>query len=78
VLELCEGGSLERRLLAHKQKPGKWKPKLLVSTMLSYAKKICEGMHYLESQQCVHWDLAARNVLLKLKENEEARLILLY
>ncbi|XP_053565666.1 protein-tyrosine kinase 6 [Bombina bombina] len=38
--------------------------RLAVDALLDIALQIVEGMHYLETQNCIHRDLAARNVLV--------------
>lgn len=55
VIELCPGGSLLDALRNTKQ---------TVKAKLQWTKEAADGLTYLERQNCVHRDIAARNCLL--------------
>jgi serine/threonine protein kinase len=57
VLELCERGSLDRRLA--EQGDG-----IPIPALYSYCSGVATGMHYLTLHSFIHRDLAARNVLV--------------
>ncbi|CAL2047945.1 unnamed protein product [Caenorhabditis brenneri] len=62
VFELCEGGSLLDRLRDDK------KPIPPVSLLLNYCIQTARALQFLESKNCVHRDVAARNILLSKNE----------
>ncbi|KAF8368750.1 hypothetical protein PRIPAC_86579, partial [Pristionchus pacificus] len=57
VMECCEGGALLSYLRKHGKTCG-------LIEKLRFATESAEGLAYLSKQQCVHRDIAARNVLL--------------
>jgi hypothetical protein len=62
ILELCEGGSLDKRLR---------KTEMSVSEKMAIMQAVARGVSHLHKQQVVHRDLAARNILLT--ENGKAK-----
>lgn len=57
VTELMRNGNLKKYLVCHEET-------LKLTQLINMAFQIATGMAYMESQNCVHSDLAARNVLV--------------
>ncbi|KAK0406670.1 hypothetical protein QR680_018724 [Steinernema hermaphroditum] len=57
LMEFCVGGSLESHLVRVKET-------LYTSERVLYMREVAEGMRYLEKKNCIHRDLASRNVLV--------------
>ncbi|XP_066524443.1 tyrosine-protein kinase Src42A isoform X2 [Hoplias malabaricus] len=59
VTELMKNGSLKKHLISHRMKKD-----IAFSLMIGFAVQVTEGMAYLESNNIVHRDLRADNILL--------------
>ncbi|GMR42020.1 hypothetical protein PMAYCL1PPCAC_12215, partial [Pristionchus mayeri] len=62
VMECCEGGAM----CSYLRKNGKTMP---MKEKNRFVAEAAEGLGYLEKQQCIHRDIAARNCLLSGKNN---------
>ncbi|XP_072049532.1 uncharacterized protein [Amphiura filiformis] len=62
VLEYAEMGDL--RAYLHKQRKSLGKKILDPTQLMTFAVQIATAMEYIETKQCIHRDLASRNVLL--------------
>ncbi|GMR53067.1 hypothetical protein PMAYCL1PPCAC_23262 [Pristionchus mayeri] len=62
VMECCEGGAM----CSYLKKNGKTMP---MKEKNRFVAEAAEGLGYLEKQQCIHRDIAARNCLLSGKNN---------
>lgn len=67
VLELCERGSLDRRL-------AEFEERIPVSALVMYCVGVANGMHYLTLHSFIHRDLAARNVLVDANDVAKVKL----
>ena len=64
VTECMESGNLKEYL------PGKGKS-LKMAELINISQQVAAAMQYLETKNCIHQDLAAKSVLLKVKVSDE-------
>ena len=63
VMEYCEKGSLDSKILSTKGKG------LCEEETLRYAKQICEALRYMHSKKMLHLDLKPGNIVLNVKDD---------
>ena len=63
VMEYCEKGSLDSKIISTKGKG------LCEEETLRYAKQICEALRYMHSKKMLHLDLKPGNIVLNVKDD---------